>query len=66
MRGRDLAAERTRARLLLNEVAAALSMSRTALSFIENEHTPTNAEFNARYMAVVRELQAERETAGAA
>lgn len=63
MRGRDLAAERVRARVAQGDVAAALGLPRSAISMIENEHTPTDSEFNVRFMDAVRALARAEEVA---
>ena len=56
LRGRDLAAERVRARVQQRDVAAVLEVHRSVISLIENEHAPTNEEFCERYLAAVRQL----------
>lgn len=60
MQGRDLAAERVRARVRQNEVAAVLGVNRAVLSFVENEHAPLTPEFARRYLEAVAHCQAAR------
>lgn len=63
LRGRDLAAERVRARVAQLEVANELGMIRSALSFVEREHSPLTAEFAERYFEAVRKCEARRDAA---
>lgn len=60
MQGRDLAAERVRARVLQQDVAAEMRVSRTVLSFVENEHVPLTADFARDYLAAIERCKAKR------
>lgn len=60
MQGRDLAAERVRARVLQHELAAEMQVGRTVLSFVENEHVPLTPEFASRYLDAVERCKARQ------